>query len=172
MVQRILVPVDFSECSWAALEYARYFARCYQATVHVLHVWETPPYVDPGTTVDVPGRTQTLAEFLRSPAGNEMKRLLDALEDAGSGEVFCRLESGDPCDTIVSVAHEDYDLVVMGTHGRTGLTHLLLGSIAERVVRRAPCPVLTVRPPRSRPRRARQRRHHRQRGESAHERNE
>jgi nucleotide-binding universal stress UspA family protein len=153
MVQRILVPVDFSQCSWAALEHARYFAERYQATVHVLHVWETPPYVDPRTTDDLSRPRQTLVEFVHTAAGQEMKRLLAELERAESVEVYCRLESGDPCDTIVRVAAEGYDLVVMGTHGRKGLTHLLLGSITERVVRRARCPVLTVRARRPRPRR-------------------
>ncbi len=75
-----------------------------------------------------------------------MGTFLNELEHDGSLEARGRLESGDACDTILSVASDDdYDLIIMGTHGRTGLSHLFLGSVAERIVRRSTCPVMTIR---------------------------
>jgi universal stress protein A len=145
-MNRILVPVDFSACSRGALEYSANLAQQFGATLHVLHVWEPPRYIIPEVLVQVPGEpSQTLADFARSEAGKEMEKfLIDLQSDAF--EVKGRLESGDPTDTILRLAaDDDYHLIVMGTHGRTGLSHLFLGSVAEKVVRRAACPVLTIR---------------------------
>jgi len=90
---------------------------------------------------------RTLAEFARTHAGKEMEQFMVSVEGHGL-KVRGRLETGDPYLTILRVAaSEQYDLIVMGTHGRTGLQHLLVGSVAEKVVRRAPCPVLTIRIP-------------------------
>lgn len=147
-LSRILVPVDFSACSRAALDYAAFVARKFSATIDVLHVWEPPrPLWWEGMyPVDVIGEQRTLVAFESSRAGREMKAFLAHLEE---DEGLCtrgRLESGDPYRTILAVARDDrYDLIVMGTHGRTGMSHLILGSLAEAVVRRAPCPVVTVR---------------------------
>jgi nucleotide-binding universal stress UspA family protein len=146
-ISRILVPVDFSPCSRAALDYAAFLGKRFGASIDVLHVWGPPrqlwyPWYTVGPVQD------WLSSFERTEAGNEMKSLLWHLENNLDITVRGRLESGDPRSTILSVAAEDhYDLIVMGTHGRTGLSHLLLGSIAEGVVQRAPCPVLTIRTP-------------------------
>lgn len=146
-VDKILVPVDFSVCSRAALEMAEVIAEKFGASVDVLHVWEPPRYVIPEVTVQLPGEPQqTLAQFARSAAGKEMEAFLVALEGKGQLRVRGRLESGDPTEVIIDLAdREQYDLIVMGTHGRRGLSHVLLGSVAEKVVRRAACPVLTRR---------------------------
>jgi nucleotide-binding universal stress UspA family protein len=146
--ERILVPVDFGPPSRAALEQAAYLARRLGARIDVLHVWQPlPPTwtpIGPPLVLDDP-----LPMFERSKAGQAMKELLSQLEWEFGLDCRGRLESGNPSSCILRVAEEEgYDLIVMGTHGRTGMSHLLLGSISSTVVRKAPCPVLTVRAPR------------------------
>ena len=145
--KKILVPVDFSPCATKALKQALELARAVSARLDVLHVMELPHYVVPDVLVEVPGtRKQTLTEFARGEAERELDALLAKVE-TDDLDVRKRLEVGYPRDEILSVAEADgFDLVVMGTHGRTGLSRWFLGSIAEQVVRRAPCAVLTVRP--------------------------
>jgi universal stress protein A len=145
-IRKILVPVDFSACSRAALDWAAQLAAKFEATIDVLHTWDTPPYVGPEVIIHVAGETQqTLAQLGRQHAEKEMQHFLKSVEQPGV--VRGRIEIGDPVDTIVRLAGEGYDLIVMGTHGRGGITHILLGSVAEKVVRRAPCPVMTIRVP-------------------------
>ena len=146
--KRILVPIDFSPCSEVVLGHAAEIAPYFGAMVDVLHVWEPPMMVVPETSVGFVDRDarRALLEFAHTRQGTAMKTMLTVLEERGVEQVRGRLERVDPCETILRIAHESpYDLIVMGTHGRTGLAHLFLGSIAERVVRRAPCPVLTIR---------------------------
>lgn len=146
--EHILVPTDFSPCSRAALDRAVYFARIFHATVEVLHVWETQSYVGPEVVVHVPGHSQqTLAQFAHTVAEKRMVEFLADLERAlPAGVVRGRVETGDPTEAILRVAVEDKAaMIVMGTHGRTGIKHALLGSVAEKVLRRAPCPVLITR---------------------------
>lgn len=148
-LKRILVPIDFSECSRAALDYAETLAKTFDATVDLIHVWEVPPYIPPEAMVGVPGHdAQTLAQVAHGTAEQEMKGFLEDLRDRGVSIGKPLLESGEPGRTIVDVADDGgYDMIVVGTHGRTGLSHLIMGSIAEKVVRYAHCPVLTVRAP-------------------------
>jgi nucleotide-binding universal stress UspA family protein len=146
-IRRILVPVDFCECSQIALDYAAFLASRFGAAVDVLHVWEAPLYASPETMVYLGNNvTQTLSDFARTQGGKLMEELLAKLERRpGIGHVQGRLEAGRPFHVIVSIAQEGaYDLIVMGTHGRTGLSRLVSGSVAERVVRLAPCPVVTM----------------------------
>jgi nucleotide-binding universal stress UspA family protein len=141
-LKRILVPVDFSPCSRAAVEYALFLAERFDATVDVLHVWQEPQTVWEPMSM-VPPKFNV---FAGTRASAEMKAFLSEIEETMEGIVHGRLECGDPYRTILEMAgREHYDLLVLGTHGRTGMTHLLLGSLAESVVRKSPCPVLTVR---------------------------
>jgi len=137
---RILVPVDFSGPSRAALEYAVFLGSKFGAEIDVLHVWRPPE--------DVESRMQLLSEFKVSDAGHKMVTWLASCELHGGVEAHGRVAPGarrDVPDTVVgAVEAGSYDLVVMGTHGHQGLMHLLRGSITEEVVRRAPCPVVTV----------------------------
>ncbi|MBK8480859.1 MAG: universal stress protein [Proteobacteria bacterium] len=144
---KILVPTDFSACSRLALDYALFFAEHLGSQIDLLHVWEPPRYVIPEVTVQLPGEVrQSLASFARAAAGKEMNELLALLAAPDHVQVRGRLESGDPTETVVELAaREGFELVVMGTHGRTGLSHVFLGSVAEKIVRRASCPVLTIR---------------------------
>jgi nucleotide-binding universal stress UspA family protein len=151
-IRRILVPVDFSPASRAALEYAVFLARRFDAGVEVLHVWEPPLYVGPEITITAPGRAVTLAEFARTEASRGMEEFLASLDRAGLPSLNGRVDSGPPAATILRVATDEHcDLIVMGTRGRTGLAHALLGSVAEKVVRRASCPVVTVHAPDGKP---------------------
>lgn len=144
LIHRILVPTDFSEHSQRAAEYALSLAERMGASVDLLHVWEPPVHMEPETLVMVPGDVGTPLEMVGlAQAG----RLLHAWAEryrSGSVPVSVHLERGPAADTILRVAEGEYDLVVMGTHGRTGLARLFMGSVAQKVAARASCPVLTV----------------------------
>lgn len=143
-IQRILVPVDFSEPSKQALDYALFIAQRFDAPIDVLHVWKMSEYAGDDMVVLTRSEPElTLSTYLRSHADQLLTNFLNGLPHGKR-----LLEEGDPASTIARVAKEgNYDLVVMGTHGRTGLSHLMMGSVAEKVVRMAPCPVLTYRVP-------------------------
>jgi len=145
-ITRILVPIDFSPSSRAALEYATFLAGETGAALEVLHVWEPPGYVGPDTLALLPvAAGQPGWEQTRLDVTREVDQFL-AKAGVRPKQVSVRVEAGEPSDKILSVASDGgADLLVMGTHGRTGLARLLIGSVAEAVVRRATCPVLTVR---------------------------
>lgn len=147
-ISKILVPVDFSECSRKALRYGAMLAERFGASIDVVHVWEPPLYIFPDVMVELPGEpAQSLGEFAQEKAGAEMDAFLQAtLDEEARGIVTPRVESGHPFHAIMEIIEQgNYDLMVMGTHGRTGLPHLLIGSLAEKIVRRVPCPVITIR---------------------------
>lgn len=154
LIARILVPTDFSECSGAAFTYACELARKLEATVTVLHVWDVPflwPSVG-DTMVTVPTEEpMTVAQLVKKRAGEELAKFVSDHAPRGV-EVASRLEMGDPARTACDVAEKGgFDMLVMGTHGRTGLSRVLAGSVAENVVRNCAIPVLTVRTPDSAP---------------------
>ena len=142
----ILVPTDFGDASDAALDYARDLARSYSARLHVLHVADdvVARFAGEGSMTFLPS---ALAEVDRA----ERVRTEAVLTDEDRALLHARatmLTSLPVAETIVDFAkNHAIDLIVMGTHGRRAVAHLLLGSVAERVVRMAPCPVLTVRHP-------------------------
>jgi nucleotide-binding universal stress UspA family protein len=137
-IHTILHPTDFSERSAYALHLACALARDHGARLVLLHVFERPSMV--------------YAEGI-TPADdmlNEKKAEFDQLTvpNVGGGIPERRLVEGDPASEILDIAREiAADLIVMGTHGRTGLSRFLMGSVAEQVVRKAGCPVLTVKAP-------------------------
>jgi nucleotide-binding universal stress UspA family protein len=146
-MKRILVPVDFSDASRKALEHAAELARAFSATIDLLHVWEAPRYLPPELVIAGPSPQQTLAELSHARAETELREFVQSSGPIAQliGEV--RNVEGVPAAKIVEVAATGYDLLVMGSHGRTGFRHLLIGSVAERVVRHAKIQVLTVRVP-------------------------
>lgn len=147
-VKRIVVATDFSSCSRDAIDYAVFLAKTFGASLDILHViWEPPTYVGAEVMVDISGESrQSLGRFAYNQAEKEISTILSAAQDEHHLRLAPRLEFGDPTTTILRIAAEDqYDMIVMGTHGRTGFSHFLMGSVAEKVVRRASCPVLTVR---------------------------
>lgn len=139
-ITRILVPLDLGESSRRTLDYARTLARPFQASLHVMHVVPNP-YVTMASEAYMPAPQDFLDE-LESEARHRLNGLLT---DGDRAELKAEtlVVIGDPLCAIVDHAtQEKIDLIVMGTHGRTGVAHLMLGSVAERVVRTAPCPVL------------------------------
>jgi nucleotide-binding universal stress UspA family protein len=137
----ILVPVDFSSHSDRALEYAVDLARALGARVHVLHVYHVPIY---GGVGDFASAQLALMEIVREGAQKGMDDTVEKVRASGVA-VEGHLAEGFPAGQIVETAGRvGADLIVMGTQGRTGLEHFMLGSVAERTLRTAPCPVLTV----------------------------
>jgi len=143
--KRILCPVDFSDASRAAMEVAADLAKRFGGEVVLLHAYPVPGYTFPdGSVVASPKMMQELADQAKKHL-DEWRS--DAEKLLGAPRVAAETAIGEPAAEILALAKaRGADLVVMGTHGRTGLEHALMGSIAERVVRRAHCPVLTVRP--------------------------
>jgi nucleotide-binding universal stress UspA family protein len=144
-IKRILCPTDFSELSTAALRYARSFSECYSAELHVLHIvdegyqyWMAvgPEGVPVGPSPD------DLLSTAKSQMAEYRKTHLADMKSPLQTEV----NFGRPFMEIVNYAQEkSIDLIVIATHGRSALTSALLGSVTDRVVHKAPCPVLTVR---------------------------
>jgi nucleotide-binding universal stress UspA family protein len=144
--KRICCPIDFSDASRAAMEVGADLARRFGAEVILLHAYPIPGYTFPdGSVMASPKMMQELAE--QAQRHLEGWRV-DAERLVGAPRVTIEKAIGEPAAEIVAFARDRaVDLLVLGTHGRTGIEHALMGSIAERVVRRAHCPVLTVRPP-------------------------
>jgi universal stress protein A len=141
-IRRILAPTDFSEPSKQAIAYAFELAQTSEAKLVLLHVVEPVDY----PMRSYPHLVTTMMDYLERQAHLDLAQMLPEAQDV-KVEVIRRVVRGLPYRTIVEVAEaEKVDLIVMATHGRTGLSHLVMGSVAERVVRTAPCPVLTIRP--------------------------
>jgi universal stress protein A len=148
-IARIMVPTDFSPASDAALEYARALAGDFGATIDLVHVFDDPftsgAFVGDGTVMMPVELRESLMDLAKEQLAQRHAGHANTLQ--GSSTVVLM---GAPAKRIVDHARETQaDLIVMGTHGRSGLGHLLLGSVAERVVRTAACPVLTWRGPAS-----------------------
>jgi universal stress protein A len=141
-LQRVLVPTDFSDSSEAALKYGRAFARAFHASFYLLHIIQDP-YTQPWAAEAFPAPLNDLLDQWQTQART---RLLESLTETDRAAAIVDVRIGSPYVEIVRYAEEQQiDLIVLGTHGRGPLGHVLLGSVAEKVVRKAPCPVLTVR---------------------------
>jgi nucleotide-binding universal stress UspA family protein len=149
-IQRILVPVDYSTTSGIAMETALSLAHAFGASLEVLHVWNDGGYVDANVGPEV-------IDLLAKRAKEQMRTFLASFERPPGVELASRVQRGSPWEVITELSSE-YDLVVMGTHGRTGLQLFFVGSVASRVVQHARCPVLTVREPSARDEKQRKRR--------------
>jgi nucleotide-binding universal stress UspA family protein len=148
MSARILCAVDFSEFSREAMRAAADLARQNAATLELVHVEDQPLWTNE-PFVHLPGDVRS--EVLGA-ARRELELWRTEAEQRAGARVEARTASGSPWDAIVAIAVADptIDTIVMGTHGRSGISRALIGSVAERVVRHAPCSVLVVRPPRRR----------------------
>src|SRR5215470_15123137 len=134
-LRKVLVPLDFSDCSKKALEYAIPFAKQFDAELVLLNVIEPYPPVPQMELVDVETIQDSRVdlEILRETVGENI-------------HCSCEVRTGVPHAEIVQEARQNHiDLIILATHGYKGLSHVFLGSTAEKVVRNAPCPVLTVR---------------------------
>ena len=147
VLNKILCPTDFSENSEHALKYALALATLSQADLQLFHVVE--PITYPQSTEFFEPVLDEVELMMKMEAAFQ-KQLEDQVTTLKEGypKVKGKLVTGNTFLEIIQVARvEDVDMIVMGTHGRTGLAHVLIGSVAERVVREAPCPVLTVKHP-------------------------
>lgn len=139
-LKRILVPTDFGEPAAKALDIAVDLAKKYGATITLAHIYEIPVYPYPGTVVEI-----DLVTPVREAAQKQLTSAFEALKKRGV-EARSELLFGVPWREIVDIAdHRKADLIVMGTQGRRGVMRALMGSVAEKVVRLSPVPVLTVR---------------------------
>lgn len=140
--EKILVPVDFAEHSAEAVRRAADLAQHYSASLTLVYVYEPADYALPeGYVLYTPEQIGRMTqEFEQRLAATQRE-----VQSVGVGRVTTKLLTGSAATEIVDFARDGgFDLIVMGTHGRKGLTHFLMGSVAERVVRLAPCPVMTV----------------------------
>ena len=142
MIKRILVPTDFSTHADAAYQYALELAQAFAASVHLINVVEDPNAAGMWSsevyTAEIAGLQLNLVR--------DAKHRLEATVASGTANVSTEVRTGNSARQILEVAKEQgVDLIVMGTHGRTGIAHVVMGSVAEKVVRLAPCPVLTLR---------------------------
>jgi nucleotide-binding universal stress UspA family protein len=145
-LHRILVPTDFSKYSQSALTYAAAFAEKFGAELTLLHVVQDLALFIPDMVTVSPPLAPSVDQ-LTEAARTAFDRLIkeNHLEHL---TIQREVRQGTPFYEIIRCAKEkDIDLIVMGTHGHSGLAHVLLGSVTEKVVRKAPCPVLTVRHP-------------------------
>ena len=143
-IKRILLPTDFSTYSATATKYACELATKFDAELHLLHTLETHLSSTPsfGLGLDLP---KYITES-KAAAEKALTSVLDPQWSAGR-KIVHAVSEGSPKVEIISYARKhDIDLIVLATHGRSGLAHMIIGSVAESVVRTAPCPVLTVRP--------------------------
>ncbi|ACF14956.1 UspA domain protein [Chloroherpeton thalassium ATCC 35110] len=138
-IKKILCPTDFSDVSKNAVRYANEFARSMQANVIFLHVVEPRPIATDMTVAYIPIETD-----LEKIAEDDLSNLIEEEKVKGISAAKSVMV-GHPSDIIIEQAEsQDVDLIILGSHGRTGITRLLMGSVAEAVLRKAPCPVLIV----------------------------
>ncbi|MGQ9798049.1 MAG: universal stress protein [Ignavibacterium sp.] len=144
LIKKILVPIDFSDYSKSALKYAVNFAKVFNAEMYLIYVNEPVIYSPdfsmgqiaiPSVTVEIERAKEELTKLAQQEIPAEIKR-----------QVI--IKTGKPfVEIIETAAEEDIDLIIIATHGHSGVEHILFGSTAEKVVRKAPCPVLTLREP-------------------------
>ncbi len=144
-VKKILIPIDFSDYSKAALRYAINFAKCCEAEMYLIYVVEPaiyPPDFSMGQ-IAIPSVNTEWDQRAKDELANLAKSEIPA--DVKTKTI---IKTGKPfIEIIETAAEEDIDLIIIATHGHTGVEHILFGSTAEKVVRKAPCPVLTLREP-------------------------
>jgi universal stress protein A len=141
-IRTILVPTDFSSHAERALDYAIELAEVFSSRIHLLHAYHLP------VQIGLPDQVMVPTEFWDQARDAAAARIQESLARLTAAGIPCDAEllpeAAAPA-IVESARHCAADLIVMGTRGRTGMTHVLLGSVAERVVRLAPCPVLTLR---------------------------
>jgi nucleotide-binding universal stress UspA family protein len=142
---RILVPVDYSEHSRTVAAFAGTLAARLKAELHLLYVWETMPHFPPTLEVTTPRGRCSLDELVRANAQKEMAEFVASCTLPSSVHVETHVDSGLPVRNILHwIESGKFDLVAMGTNGKGGLKHAVLGSVARRVMQLSPVPVITV----------------------------
>ena len=144
-INKVLVPIDFSDYSKSALKYAVNFAKSFNAEIILIYVVE-PVIYPPDFSMGQIAMPSINTEW-DDRAKEELQKLAKS-EIVGSANVKTVIKTGKPFVEIIETAKEEnVDLIISATHGRSGVEHILFGSTAEKVVRKAPCPVLTLREP-------------------------
>jgi nucleotide-binding universal stress UspA family protein len=144
---KILVPVDFSEHSKAALHFAVKLAVPLKASLALMYVWNPPQFLPSESIGAAPTwNPMSLEREAREEARLDFEKLVKNLNQ-NDLRISCSTELGTPEEALVKHSKNGFDLIVMGTHGRTGLGRLIMGSVAQHVVAKAHCPVLTVKSP-------------------------
>ncbi len=142
-IRKILVAIDFSKNSRIALDWAVFFADKFDARIILFHAFAMPDVMK-----EPAQRHRSLNKDIMSRGKEKAAIDLRVFADKYNENKITEITEGKPFIEIIKAARNyDADLIVMGTHGRTGLTSMLIGSVAEKVVRKAPCPVLTVKHP-------------------------
>lgn len=143
MIKKILCPVDFSEFTGDTVKYAAAFAKKFEAEIHLLHVVPNINYYTPYESFLTPENLVAIEGNIKKEAEKDFAKLVKKID----GPTKTALRHGVAFVEIIGyINDEKIDLVIIGTHGRSGIEHILIGSVAEKVVRKSPCPVLTVRP--------------------------
>ncbi len=143
MFKKIMCPLDFSEFTDEIVEYAVNIAGKYGSELHLLHVIPSLNYYTPYESFLTPENLIALESSIETEVGKDFDKVMKKI-DMPAKKI---IKSGAPFVEIIEyVKAESIGLIVMGTHGRSGIEHILIGSVAEKVVRKSPCPVLTVRP--------------------------
>ena len=143
MFKKILCPVDFSEFTKDVVAYAADISRQYGAELHVLHVIPNLTYFTPYESFLTPENLVAMEKNIQDEVDRDFKKVLSAV----GIDVRKVVRTGVAFVEIIDYAKtEGIDLIVMGTHGRSGIEHILIGNVAEKVVRKSPCPVMTIRP--------------------------
>jgi nucleotide-binding universal stress UspA family protein len=146
-ILQIMCPVDYSDCSRVALEYAADLGKKLGVPIDVIHIWDRPSFVTDKVMVrDTAGGEKSLIQMIAENAEAEMAAFIKSAKLPPDIQIEHHLLSGEPATRVLEELRQGrHDLVVVGTHGRSGFQHLLLGIFAEKLVRHAPVPVLTVR---------------------------
>ena len=143
MFKKILCPVDFSEFTDEILSYAEIIAKRFDSELHLIHVIPNLSYFTPYESFLTPENLVAIERNIEGEVGKDFDKITKKLEFPFKRIIKSGVTSVEIIDYI---KHQGIELVVMGTHGRSGIEHILIGSVAEKVVRKSPCPVLTVRP--------------------------
>jgi len=144
MFGKILIPVDFSEYTDHILGYATEIARKFGSSIHLIHVMPNMDYFTPYESFMAAENIVAVQKNIEGETEKDLEEIAKKIKDI---PVTKAIRTGAAFIEIIGyVRTEGIDLIVMGTHGRSGFEHILIGSVAEKVVRKAPCPVLTVHP--------------------------
>lgn len=143
MLKKILCPVDFSEFTDEVLSYAIEITKRFEAELHLLHVIPNLNYFTPYESFMTPENLVTIERNIEKEIEKDFEKIAKKIDIPFKKVIRTGITFVEIIDYI---KQESISLVVMGTHGRSGIEHILIGSVAEKVVRKSPCPVLTVRP--------------------------
>lgn len=145
-IKNILLPTDFSRTSLTASEYAVNLAKQYNAKLHILHVLEKTPPILAIRSLDL--SREKIIESIHADAQTQLETCVKKIQKSGEIEIIQAIRKGIDYEEIIKYSKEKkIDIIVIATHGRTGILHTLLGSVAEKVIRYSKIPVLVTTPP-------------------------